>query len=246
MNGGYQYVAVDLEMTGLNARADRILEIGAVKVVDGMLTDTFQTLVNPQRQLSSEITALTGISQEMLSDAPKQREAFLRFLEFAGELPLLGHNILSDYRFLKQCAVNERLTFERKGIDTLKIARKLLKEPEKKSLEALCAYFQIAQGRAHRALDDAAASAELFLVLKSAYGSREPGLFTPRSLSARAKKQGAITPAQKRDLNHLLIYHKIEPTMEIESLTKSEASRLIDRIYARYGRIPKQEESKNV
>ena len=213
-----ELIAVDLEMTGLQVKTDRILEIGAVRLVDGQLRDTFQTFVNPLR----------------------------KFLEFAGEAPFLGHNVIFDYSFLKQCAVNHKISLERSALDTLKIARKVLKEPEKKSLEALCGYFQIDREHAHRAVDDAKATAELFLMLQQKYQQQEPGLFVPKPLHYKVKKQGPLTPAQKRDLNHLMIYHRIEFNIELDSLTKSEASRMIDKIYAQYGRIPEQEGSDNV
>jgi DNA polymerase-3 subunit alpha (Gram-positive type) len=114
-------------------------------------------------------------------------------------------------------------------------------EPEKKSLASLCTYFQIEQRNAHRALDDAISAAKLFLCLKECHGESNPEIFVPKPVKYKVKKQGPLTPAQKRDLNHLMIYHRIEFDIEIDSLTKSEASRLIDRIYATYGRIPDQE-----
>ena len=82
--------------------------------------------------------------------------------------------------------------------------------------------------------------------MEKVYLETEPGLFVPKPLNYKVKKQGPLTPAQKRDLNHLMIYHKIESDIEIDSLTKSEASRMIDKIYAQYGRIPEQEGSDNV
>lgn len=241
-----EYIAIDLEMTGLKIQTDRILEIGAVKISGSSLGETFQTFVNPHRELNSEITKLTGITDRMVADALDEKDALQDFLEFAGDLPLIGHNVKYDYGFLKQCAVNHGIKFNRKTIDTLKIARKLLKEPEKKNLESLCACFGIAQDNAHRAQDDAVAAAKLFLLLKNKYFDSEPDLFEPKELQFHVKKQEPLTPAQKRDLNHLLIYHKIEPNIDIDSLTRSEASRMIDRIYARYGRIQNQEESEHV
>ena len=95
-------------------------------------------------------------------------------------------------------------------------------------------------------MDDARATAELFLLLQKAYQEAEPGLFVPKPLNYKVKKQGPLTPAQKRDLNHLLIYHRIESDIEIDSLTKGEASCMIDKIYAKYGGIPRQEGSEHV
>ena len=171
-----ELIAVDLEMTGLQVKTDRILEIGAVRLVDGQLRDTFQTFVNPHRRIDARITELTGIWPEMVENAPEAEEALRKFLEFAGEAPFLGHNVIFDYSFLKQCAVNHKISLERSALDTLKIARKVLKEPEKKSLEALCGYFQIDREHAHRAVDDAKATAELFLMLQQKYQQQEPGL----------------------------------------------------------------------
>ena len=205
-----ELIAVDLEMTGLQVKTDRILEIGAVRLVDGQLRDTFQTFVNPHRRIDARITELTGIRPEMVEDAPEAEEALRKFLEFAGEAPFLGHNVIFDYSFLKQCAVNHN------------------------------------REHAHRAVDDAKATAELFLMLQQKYQQQEPGLFVPKPLHYKVKKQGPLTPAQKRDLNHLMIYHRIEFNIELDSLTKSEASRMIDKIYAQYGRIPEQEGSDNV
>lgn len=246
MNTAGELIAVDLEMTGLQVKTDRILEIGAVRIVDGEIQDTFQTFVNPHRKIDAHITELTGITAEMVVDAPEAEDSLQDFLVFAGDAPLLGHNVIFDYGFLKQCAVNCGISWDRPAIDTLKIARKVLKEPEKKSLESLCMYFQISRVHAHRAVDDAKATAELFLRLQKKYQETEPGLFAPKQLNYKVKKQGPLTPAQKRDLNHLLIYHRIESDIEIDSLTKGEASRMIDRIYAKYGRIPKQEGSEHV
>ncbi|MCD8110400.1 MAG: 3'-5' exonuclease [Clostridiales bacterium] len=240
------FVAVDLEMTGLKVKSDRILEIGAVKAENGRMEETFQIFVNPHRSLDETIIRLTGITDEMVSSAPDPEEAIGTFLSFAGDLPLLGHNLMFDYSFLKQAAVNCGYLFERKGVDTLKIARKVLEEPESKSLDSLCAFFHIQRDRCHRAFDDAEAACRLFFLLKERYGQTEPELFVPQPLMFRVKKQGKITPAQKRDLNHLFIYHRIENHVDVENMTRSEASRMINEIYVKYGRVPEQEERLHV
>lgn len=233
------YVVVDLEMTGLQAKTERILEIGAVKVERGILTERFQTFVDPHRILSPRITALTGITQDMVAGAPEAVEALHDFLGFAGELPLVGHNILFDYSFLKQCAVNHKLPLEREAVDTLKIARVCLPDLESRRLESLCRFYKIAEGQEHRALADAWMTAQLFERLQTEFGESHPELFVPKPLQYRAKKQGPATPAQKRDLLALLTCHKIVSDIEIDSLTRSEASRWIDQILATYGRVEK-------
>lgn len=239
-----EYIAVDLEMTGLKPARDKILEIGAVHMKDGQPIAEYQTLVNPRVQIMEEITALTGITQAMAESGSDIRPAMEGFLAFAGSLPLAGHNILYDYSFLKQNAVNLGLPFTALVLDTLKLSRKLLTEPEKKSLESLCTYFHIERNREHRALDDALAAAQLLELLKSRYESEQPELFTPKELLIKAKKQGPITSSQKKYLKELTVYHKIELPAEIEGLSRSEASRLTDQILSQYGRLPKREKTR--
>lgn len=235
-----EYIAVDLEMTGLKPTKDRILEIGAVHMKDGKPIAKYETLVNPGARITEEITALTGITQAMAESGADIRPALEGFLAFAGSLPLVGHNIIYDYSFLKQNAVNLGLALEAMTLDTLKLSRKLLTEPEKKSLEALCVYFQIERKRGHRALDDALATAQLLELLKSRYESEQPELFIPKELAVKAKKQGPITVSQKKYLKELIIYHKIELPVAIERLSRSEASRLTDQILSQFGRpLPK-------
>ena len=124
------FVVLDLETTGLSVKEDQILEIGAVKVQGGEVTASYETFVNPGRKVPERITELTGIRDEMIADAPDVETAVRGFLDFCGGLPLLGHNILFDYSFIKQAAINARLDFEKEAWDTLKIARKALPDLE--------------------------------------------------------------------------------------------------------------------
>jgi DNA polymerase-3 subunit alpha (Gram-positive type) len=135
------YVCVDVETTGLNPKSENIIEIGAVKVVDGQVVDTFQSFLKPRKPLEDRIVALTGITDEMLVDAPDGKKVMPLFAEFCGDLPLVGHNLIFDYAFLKRAMLNEKLSFERKGVDTLKIARKYLPELESRNLGFLCQHF---------------------------------------------------------------------------------------------------------
>lgn len=230
------YVAIDLEMTGLQAKTDRILEIGAVKVVGHQVSDTFWTFINPHRPLSRTVTELTGITQEMLSGAMEDIDGLKGLIDFTGDLPLAGHNIIFDYSFLKQCAANHRIPFEKSAVDTLKISRVCFPELESKKLEAMCQHYHIAGKQEHRALEDAMMTARLLECLWNQFGEAHPELFIPKPLQYRAKRQSPATPAQKRDLIELMTYHKIKAEIEVEALTKSEASRMIDKILFTYGR----------
>ena len=95
-----EYVSIDLEMSGLNPKEDRIIEIGAVKIINSEVADMLSVLVNPHRKLSEEIQKLTGLTDEMLAAGAEDYEAVRRLLEFAEGRPFVGHHIISDVSFI--------------------------------------------------------------------------------------------------------------------------------------------------
>ncbi len=234
------YVCIDLETTGLNPRTDKIIEIGAVRVENNRIVEQWETFVNPGRQLEERIIELTGIRDEQLAQAPPVGEVLSEFLELAGDEVLLGHRVLFDYSFLKKAMVDEKRSFERKGIDTLKIARKYLADLESRSLAYLCGHFAIPHS-AHRALNDAVATVELYRRLTELYYGQEEAegrksLFHPGDLHFQVKRDTPATIPQKEQLYKLADKHKLIIDYDIEQLTRSEASRRIDRLLAEYGR----------
>ena len=222
------FVVLDLETTGLSVKEDQILEIGAVKVQGGEVTASYETFVNPGRKVPERITELTGIRDEMIADAPDVETAVRGFLDFCGGLPLLGHNILFDYSFIKQAAINARLDFEKEAWDTLKIARKALPDLESRSLEALCGYYQIPREHAHRAMDDVLETLALFRKLEEGFSEDHPEWFAAAPLKAKMKREVPATEAQKKYLADLIRYHELDLEPEWGALTKSRASRMID------------------
>lgn len=230
------YICVDLETTGLNPKKDHIIEIGAVKVCDGSITEEFSALVYPGVRLEEKITEITGLTDADLKNQPVISQVLPDFLEFAEELPLLGHSVLFDYSFLKKAAVNEKKSFERNGIDTLMISRKYLSQLESRSLSSLCGYFEIPHN-AHRALEDAKATHILYQKLCENFFAEED--FKPQPLIYKVKKEGPVTRPQKERLYRLLAQHKLTPDYDVELLTKNEASRQIDKILAIYGNLQK-------
>ena len=234
------YVCIDLETTGLNPKSDKIIEIGVVKVENKEIVREWETLVNPGRKLEERITELTGIHDEQLLSVPDIEEVLPQLLELIGDDILLGHSVLFDYSFVKKAAVNQKMSFEKEGIDTLKIARKYLTELESRSLPYLCRHYGINHS-AHRALHDAKATVELYRKLAEQFYDREEhegdkSLFRPKKLCYQAKRDTPITIPQKEQLYKLVDRHKLIIDYDIEKLTRSEASRLIDRILAEYGR----------
>lgn len=231
------YVSVDIETTGVNAKWNKIIEIGALKVRDGEVVDTFSKLINPGVEITSFITKLTGITNDMLTGQPEVEEVLPEFVEFAKDDYLLGHNIMFDYGFLKQNAVNLNLKFEKSGMDTLKIARKTLKGLESRGLEYLCNYYGIKDDNHHRAFNDARVTSELYLILMEQFGGELPGLFEPFQFTYSVKKMQPITVRQKKYLSDLMKYHKIESDFDMNQLSKNEASKKIDKILSEKGRI---------
>lgn len=126
-------------------------------------------------------------------------------------------------------------TFEKDGIDTLKLARKFLPEAEKKTLDYLCAYLQIERSRNHRALEDAGATNLLFQYLKEQFESQEPEALA-ETAAVQSEKAGAGLCKTKKYLKELADWHKIDLNVELDSLTRNEASRITDKILRAYGK----------
>ena len=229
------YVCIDLETTGLDPKEERITEIGGVRIIRGEETECFHTLVDPGKKLEKRITELTGLRDEDLAGAPGIGEVLPALVEFMGDLPLLGHSVLFDYSFLKKAAVERKMTFEKRAIDTLKIARKYLADLEHRSLDYLCAYYEIPH-HAHRALADAEATSILYQKLSELFYREDEPLFLPTELYFKVKRDTPATKAQKLRLYQLLAQHKITLDADVEKLTRSEASRFTDKILAKYGR----------
>ncbi len=156
------YVVVDIETTGLSPFYDKIIEIAAVKVINGAVTDTFSTFVDPHCIISHGITMLTGITNEMVKGAPEAAEAVKSLSDFVGEYPILGHNIKRfDLKFLQKY---EKL--DNHCVDTLGLAEKILCDEGGNSLSALCSRYKIVNDNAHRALSDCIATHEVYMKLK--------------------------------------------------------------------------------
>ncbi len=233
--GPEDYTVIDLEMTGLSPKRDKIIEIGAVRVRSGNPEASYAMLVNPHRSIPAEVIKLTGISEEMVKDGAEPDEAIAGLIEFIGKDIIVGQNIIFDYSFLKQWAADRRYPLELKACDTLKLARKLLPEGQPKNLEALCSYFHIKRENAHRALDDARETAEVFEGLKRLAGPEKADIFAPRELQYKTKRQTPATPRQLEQLRKYRAEHGISDEISWETLTRNEASRIMDQYYSTWG-----------
>ena len=158
------FVVFDIETTGLSKETESITEIGAVKVADGKIIDRFSTFVNPERPIPAEITKLTGITDEMVADAPVITEILPKFLEFCGDAVLVAHNANFDTGFIRlnaerKCGIEVKNTV----LDTLELSRALLPELKKHKLNIICEHLGVSLEGHHRAVNDAEATAEVFL-----------------------------------------------------------------------------------
>jgi predicted DnaQ family exonuclease/DinG family helicase len=161
------FVGLDLETTGIDSKTDRIIEVGAVRIVDGKIEETFEALVNPGCPIPSDIVHLTGISDADVAGAPTIDEVLPRIVEFIGGSPIVAHHAPFDTGFLNEAAAGHpELLVGRGGVfDTLPLTRALLPRLPNHRLVTAASFFDIPTGRSHRATDDARAVADLFLSL---------------------------------------------------------------------------------
>ncbi|MBA4698223.1 MAG: PolC-type DNA polymerase III [Ruminococcus sp.] len=157
------YIVFDLETTGFSAIKDKIIEIGAVKVVNGEVVDRFSTFVNPKRPIPFEITQLTGITDEMVIESPDIETILPQFLEFAGDGVLVAHNAGFDIGFIEQNCRYQEIAPHFVYVDTVALARVLLPTLSRYKLNVVAKALGIPLENHHRAVDDAKATAEIFM-----------------------------------------------------------------------------------
>lgn len=161
-----EYVVLDFETTGFSPQTDEIIEIGAVKYRNGEEVDRYGTLVKPEKEIPFEVTKLTGITSEMLREAPAGPQALAALRDFIGDTVLVAHNAAFDLGFLK-VGFRKHLQQEvqNRVIDTLGVARVALPQLKNHKLDTLVKEFKIELANHHRAVDDAAATGKLWQIL---------------------------------------------------------------------------------
>ena len=172
---GRKFVVVDIETTGLSfLTGDKITEIGAVRIEDGKIIDKFQTLINPEREISEEITRITGIDDEMVKDAPVFKDVIADFYKYCDGYTFVAHNIEFDYKFIKFLASKENYIFKNPGIDTYALSKSVLPALKNHKLNTVCDYYGI-EFLHHRALSDAHATAKMLIKLAETQKSLPDG-----------------------------------------------------------------------
>lgn len=159
------FICFDIETTGLSAARDKITEIGAVKVENGVITDTFSTFANPEMPIPQKITQLTGITDDMVKDAPSQSKAVSAFLEFAGDNVLVAHNAPFDTSFIAKACEDMGREYNYTSIDTVAISRAILTDIKNCKLDTVAKFLRLGDFNHHRATDDAEMLARIFINL---------------------------------------------------------------------------------
>ena len=167
------YVVFDIETTGFSAVTDRIIEIGAVKVEGGKITDKFSTFVNPKRPIPFRITELTGITDEMVIGSPDIETILPQFIEFIGDAVLVAHNASFDVGFIEQNCKRQKIEADFTYVDTVALARVLLPALNRFKLDTVAKALNISLENHHRAVDDAGCTAEIFVKFVQMLKERE-------------------------------------------------------------------------
>ena len=193
------FICFDIETTGLSPLRDKITEIGAVKVVNGEITETFSTFADPEMPIPAKITQLTGITDEMVKGAPSQRDAVTAFLEFAGDDVLVAHNAPFDTSFIRRACENMGRDYNYTSVDTVAISRAILPDIKNVKLDTVAAYLRLGSFNHHRATDDAEMLAKIFISLCSRLGD-DFGIFSVKDIN---------TKIAGGDFKKLPTYHQI-------------------------------------
>ncbi len=228
------YVVFDLETTGFSSIQDKIIEIGAVKVEDGVITDTYSTFVNPKVPIPFRITQLTSITDSMVMDAPDIETVLPQFLAFVKDAVLVAHNASFDVGFLEQNCRYQDIVPDFTSVDTVSLARILLPSLSKFKLNVVAKALNITQEHHHRAVDDARVTAEIFVKFIE---------------MLRERKVEDLTQLNQLGAHNVDAVRKL-PTYHVILLAKNETGRvnlytLISKshldYFARRPRIPKSE-----
>ncbi|MBM6738963.1 PolC-type DNA polymerase III [Faecalicatena fissicatena] len=232
------FIVFDLETTGFSPIKDKIIEIGAVKVEKGKITERFSTFVNPQIPIPFKITQLTSITDAMVLDAPPIEEVLPRFLEFVGDGVLVAHNASFDVSFIEQNCRYEDIQPDFTSVDTVAMARVLLPTLSRFKLNIVAKALNISLENHHRAVDDAGATAEIFEKFVEMLAERD--IYTLKELNRFGVKNNADA-VRKMPSYHAIILARndIGRTNLYTLISKSHLD-----YFARHPRIPKSEFSR--
>lgn len=231
------YCVIDIETTGLSPSWDSIIEISALKVSSNSVIDTFSSLVQPfsttDHYVNEYITQLTGITNEMLSSAPKEKEVIPKFKNFIGSSVLIGHNVHFDINFLYDSFENHlNIPLENDFIDTMRIARKLHPELPHHRLADIAELYDIDYSSAHRALKDCEITNNCYIQMKKKISNQYESLdlfakLSGKHYSSSVKAKDIHATTEEFDDTNILYGKVVVFTGTLEKLTRKEAMQIV-------------------
>lgn len=232
-----ELIVFDLETTGFSGQDDRITEIGAVKIKNGEVIESFNTFVNPKRPIPYRITEITGITDDMVKDAPEEKEAIENFICFIGNKILIAHNASFDMSFLIATAGRNNIEIKNTYIDTVTISRTIFKEIKNHKLDTVAKHLNLEKFNHHRASDDANILAHIFFkitdIFKNEYNINKISQINTNLSGSDPKK---IRP------NHIIIL--VKNKIGLKNLYKLVSYSHI-KYFFKKPRVPKSELIKN-
>ena len=231
-----EYVAFDLETTGLSSQKDEIIEIGAVRMQGGKELDRFQTFVNPRRRLEQKIVELTGITDAMLADAPSIETVLPEFLEFVGERVLVAHNADFDTGFIREACRKQGLPYGFTSVDTLILSQNLLPHLNKFKLDVVSNALSLPDFNHHRAGDDAVTCGLIFHKLTDKL--RELELSRLQEINPAMMGLRSQSRLDNRHARHIILFAKNQVGLRNLYHLISDANL---KYFKRVPRIPKSE-----
>ena len=201
-----EYVAFDLETTGLSSLHDTIIEIGAAIMKGNEVLSTFQTFVDPHRPLQPKIVDLTGINDQMLAGQPDISEAMPKFLEYVGSRPLCAHNADFDIGFVTAACEKLGLPFHPTYVDTLILAQNLMPELGKYKLNIVADALSLPDFNHHRASDDAITCG--YLLMRFFKMMQEQGLDSLQKINPRMEQLRSGSKILDRRARHIIVFAK--------------------------------------
>ncbi|MCI8500991.1 MAG: PolC-type DNA polymerase III, partial [Oscillospiraceae bacterium] len=228
-----EFISFDVETTGLNVQSEHLTEIGAVKIRNGEIIDSFDTFVNPGKPIPGKITELTGITDAMVKEAPSESEALRAFFDFCGEDILIAHNARFDMSFIQAAAKRSKMPCDYTYIDTVPLCKSLYKIKNHK-LNTVAEHLKLGDFNHHRACDDAEVLGKIFFDIADKLQSQR-GI--QKVSEIRTKSTGEV------NIRNLRSYHQIILVRNKTGL--KNLYRLISlghiKYYYRQPRIPKSE-----
>ena len=232
-------IVFDIETTGLSVQNCKITEIGAVKIKDGKVIDVFNTFVNPETPIPADIVDLTGITDEMVADAPKTKEAIESFFKFIGgaDKLLVAHNATFDTGFIRYAAEECGFEFNNPYLDTLALSRFLNPDLKKHKLDILADYYKVGEFNHHRACDDADVLARIYFKMIASMKERDIKGFEQlkRDMSANSN------PLNLKTYHQIIL---VKNKVGLKNLYKLISYGFL-KYFKRFPRIPKTELEKH-